>query len=753
LLLLCAFTACGGSSDEDPGPSVVLRLPLRAETQEEVTQTPGLVAEWRGAELLQLDVGRGELELEENLLVVGTNARRLDLSDLPAAPFDRVALEVACEGGGIEVVLLGEGEQHLTSAGGADNLPRRAGRPVAVDIDIPAAASFKGQITRLRLKPIRCRAPLRIRSLKLLRSAPETWLPTAEKPDHVTLETGPSQPDGRLASGLSTRVALTTTIPAAARSGQLAFAVGIPEELRTAGQGAQLLLTVADPGTAQIWQEHYPVPVGEWNDVVHPLPEEAFGSELDLRFELLAPSDTIVAAALSVPILERLEAEPQTVLLITSDTHRADHMGLSPEGLARTPFLDQLASRGYLFDDCQSEGNNTNPTHLSIMTGVSVRDHGIIGNDTSVGPELQTLTKCFAAEGFHTYAAVSTQHLTWSGCEQGFDRLCGPGTMQQDSEVTLKVLESWLADSRGRSLFVWLHSFDPHGPYLPPAPYDTMYTGAAGEGPQSEGEIPKWAADLAGAHEVVARYKGEVTYWDAQLKGLFRRWPRLEAGVVTLIGDHGENMGHPRSRWSFSHRGLSKDTLHVPLFITWPDAPPAMRVARPVNQRDLGRTLLDVAGLTHVTFPGDSLLHQAELPQDADLARFAISANALFASIRRGKWMLVQGLYGDERIAGQRQPKHEIGLYDTGVDPGCKVDLSAQDEQRTRAMRSELVRWLQDSRIGEWSIGETRTDVETLRHLAALGYSASTALPDENPWIDPACDCEVCTRYPLGGQE
>lgn len=752
LLLPGTLLSCGGSSEEEvPGVSPVLRLSLQAEVQEELSPLPKVVREWAGAELLELTAERGRTSLEEGLLEVDTKVRRLDLLDLPALPFDRIAVEVASLGGGLEVLLLDGSGQVIVSAGGPDNLPKRAARPTKFYFDVPAAAGAVGRIARLRLQPIRCPAPIKIQSLSLLRSDPETWLPSAEKPDHVSLEPRQDHFDGRFACGLSTRVVLTTNVPAEARSGRLAFSVGIPEELRTQAQDVELLLTVADPGSAQVWQDRYPIPVGEWSDVAHVLPEGALGSELLLRFELTATSETIVTAALSVPILERVEAQPPTVLLITSDTHRADHMGLAPERLAKTPFLDELASRGYLFDDCQSDGNNTNPTHLSVMTGVSVRDHGVIGNDSSIGPEIQTLTKCFASQGYHTYAAVSTQHLTWSGCEQGFDRLCGPETMQQDSEVTLDVLESWLASSEGRPLFIWLHSFDPHGPYLPPKPYDTLYEEAPLEG-QGDLELPRWARHLAGAHEVIARYKGEVTYWDAQLRQLFESWPRLEAGVVALVGDHGEHMVHPLEDKSFSHYGLSKDTLHVPMFITWPDAPPAVRVARPVNQRDLGRTLLDVAGLTHVTFPGESLLYQADLEPDPDLPRYAIGANALFASVRHGKWMLVQGLYGSERIDNARQPDHSIGLYDTDKDPGCTVDLAAQHQQRTLEMRRELVGWLQASRIGEWSIGETRKDAATLRHLAALGYSASTALPDENPWMDPACACEVCTRYPLVGR-
>lgn len=693
---------------------------------------------------------RDQPELVEGFLIPAEGTKNLTLGGLNGLAFDRLILRMRGEGGLLKLHFEDADGKTLASTPETYSVPKTRRKTTQIAVKVEALRPHFGKLETLRIQLLRCPAPPQIQSISLFLSEPEACLPAADKPIAVMLGK-----DGRLAFGISTRTPLKATLTPEQTIGGLSFAVGSPKQLQGSGGSPELVVKLLDLPRAKAWEERYDIPVGSWDSYTFWPPKEAMGHELEVRFEVRPPrgEEEVFACALSRPIIESREKDPQTVILITSDTHRADHMGTAPERLARTPFLDELASRGYLFEDCQAEGNNTNPTHISIMTGAPIRDHGIIGNDKSVGTGIQTLTKCFAKEGFHTYAALSAAWLGWSGCEQGFDRLTVPANTSRDSEVAIGMLDEWLAESEHRSLFIWLHSFDPHAPYNPPTPYDKMYwEGVEREGePLLDGERPGWASDIEDLREVVSRYKGEITYFDNQLKDLFKAHPRLDGALIALVGDHGENMLHPTSNWSWNHRGLSKDTLHVPMLLTWPGAPEAVRISRPIQQRDLGRTLLDVAGLANVEFPGDNLLALAgEDPEEVgQQSRFAIAGNAFSVSVRRGKWMLVQGLYTDERVKGLRTHLHTVSLHDTDEDPSCLVDLAAQNHELACELRTELVRWLQDSRIGTWTVGESKQDAETLKHLAGLGYSASTDLSSENPWIDPACECEHCEGYPV----
>ena len=81
-------------------------------------------------------------------------------------------------------------------------------------------------------------------------------------------------------------------------------------------------------------------------------------------------SPQIVSVENRLPVVRRADVrmdvarpDPPTVVLITSDTHRGDHLGASRLGIViETPVLDSLARQGLLFDNCFSSTNVTRPS-------------------------------------------------------------------------------------------------------------------------------------------------------------------------------------------------------------------------------------------------------------------------------------------------------------------------------------------------------------------------------------------------------
>src|SRR5437879_1892807 len=69
-----------------------------------------------------------------------------------------------------------------------------------------------------------------------------------------------------------------------------------------------------------------------------------------------------------------------SIVLISIDTLRADH--LSSYGYARktSPAIDAIAASGLLFEDVLVPQPQTSPSHASMLTGVRPWKHGVMTN-------------------------------------------------------------------------------------------------------------------------------------------------------------------------------------------------------------------------------------------------------------------------------------------------------------------------------------------------------------------------------------
>ena len=297
-----------------------------------------------------------------------------------------------------------------------------------------------------------------------------------------------------------------------------------------------------------------------------------------------------------------LDSRP-SVLLVTFDTTRADHIGAYGYAAARTPSLDGLAADGALFERAYSTAPLTIPSHSTILTGRTPPSHGVRDNgDFNLGSQEITLAERFAEAGYTcaAFTAAFPTQARW-GFDQGFhlyhDPLERPPTeldwsdQRRAEEVVDDAMASLPAYGRG-PLFVWLHFFDPHWPYDPPVPFDPddpSCEDLAAEQPGEERSALRDACDLA-------RYDGEIAYADHQL-GRFLRWwdsARPDSWVV-VTADHGEGLGDGGER---THGFLLHDgTIHVPLLLKGPGIEPGSRVSDPVSHVDIAPTLLALAGL------------------------------------------------------------------------------------------------------------------------------------------------------------
>jgi len=294
---------------------------------------------------------------------------------------------------------------------------------------------------------------------------------------------------------------------------------------------------------------------------------------------------TGLATALATGCSKPRSGEPLSALLVTLDTVRADALGCYGRKPAVTQNLDLLAREGTLFEDAHCVAPSTLPSHASMLTGLYPIRHTVRHNGLHPLPQsARTLAEAAREKGFETAAFVGSVVLADSfGLDQGFDvydepSRAGPSvTTHFDERPASQVIDAalaWLARrDRSRPFFLWVHLFDPHAPYAPPAEFRT---GA-----------------LAGEP-----YLGEIAFADRELGRLLaalRKQGWLERTAVLAVADHGEAFGE---HGEISHGTYCYEpTLRVPLILRLPDGEHGAREHRPVSPVDVYPTLAEVMGL------------------------------------------------------------------------------------------------------------------------------------------------------------
>jgi len=724
---------------DDSAPIAPARVVQRIEPPEDLSSWRILASEsWLSGSDEELPGGPRALRL-----LSGGRRRVFVPGHYPPADFDRVRVAVQLNQPQPAQMHVGlwRGEERVQL--GTAFLPAVA-QPQAALVDFAVNLAGGEAYDSIELEFTSATPIVSLLAIELLHEPLSNWLPPAGGPE-AFLEL---DEDTRPAVGLSMRRPLHFEARLPAGEPRLSLHWGVPLTLMPPRTELELALSVRAEGRAPIEARSTlrKELAGSWQAIELELTSLA-GSEVVVTARLFSDSSFPLTCALGTARIWTPLPSPPTVLLITSDTHRGDHLGAAHSGVEiQTPVLDALAQRGILFEDCWTSANVTTPSHVALMTARNPRDTGVFDNLSRLGPDAPTLARAFRDVGYTTWAAVSILHLRHesSGLAQGFDRLAAPDDGQWIAEETIQSLLEWMPEAEGRPLFCWLHVFDAHAPYAPPPSHDRFY--------YPEGRDPGDAAlpalpipddqitpSLMGVRDIefpLSQYRAEISYLDSELARVLDI-PRVRAGLVAVTADHGESLG-AHGTW-FNHAGLYPDTLHVPLLLAGADLPAGMRLQHPVRQIDIGRTLLDLADCEAVDFPGANL---TALYDGEEHPRFALASMAASASIQSGDWLFVLHLKNTGRGEAQRR-RHAGELYQLSVDPDCTHDLVREDMPRSRRMRTALTRWLAEARPDQLG-GRTSTDERMLAHLADLGYGTSGEEVDASALFDPDCDCIAC---------
>jgi arylsulfatase A-like enzyme len=309
-----------------------------------------------------------------------------------------------------------------------------------------------------------------------------------------------------------------------------------------------------------------------------------------------------VIAMLALLLCGCAPSEPKTsLLLVTLDTLRADHVGAygAPPGV--TPHLDALAREGLVHEAAYTTMPTTGPAHLSLFTGLPPRRHGTDRNGMPLDPALREreVAVRLRGAGYATAAFVTTRLLDRSvmGLE-GFEIYDGtPGALRPGREAAAAALR-WLDVERRRPVFLWVHLYDAHAPY---GTADEKRRGLPLRASEYGFVDAARFADPTARNERREAYTRGVRDADAALGEVVAGVRARIAGplLIAVVADHGEALDEwmDSRHYAFDHgEFLDVDQIQIPLVLAGTGVAPG-RSAGAVSISDLYGTLLAAAGV------------------------------------------------------------------------------------------------------------------------------------------------------------
>ena len=754
-------TGCGGNVDDDAGGEL-RRLSLTNPPGTEIEAPRDLeLAAWSGLDqpgvldAWKLGETRRTIASLEGRQVISLDRKKALRIEIPTAlrfhdtPRVRLSLVLRGRGCTLRGTLLGAGAE----VSSAEVFIIKSRTLQRVELTFPAATDGELECDALLLEFPKGEMPLGLESITVDDVPMGGFLPAGafSRVELIEIEN-----EARRGSVLTSARSTATLLGDVSSNQTLSFSYAMPASLRRPGTAPKLEVVLRGESGREIRKqfefESAATETARWHSARIPLGPIA-GGEVEAHFQLVTDADATRICIIGEPNLVSPSASPPTVLLVTSDTHRSDHVGfVAGEDGPLTATLDRLAREGVAFTDALSSINNTTPSHVALFTGLTPRDTGIVANAKVLADAAPTLAECFRDLGYATLASVSAAPVSFQFCGlgQGFDRYSNPNYRSaRDSRETLDQLLAWLPEYEDQPLFVWLHVYDAHSPYDPPREYTAKYYPDEADpfdvsGPKAALALaPDWNATIADPDYTEALYKGEVTYVDEKL-GELLALARFQDAAIAFTADHGEVL-RVADDSRYGHRSLSRSTLAVPLIFRAPTLAPSSRRAEPVQQIDVGRTLLNLAGHADMPFPGTDLL-AGEL--EARRPRFALQSNGFAASVTRGEWMLRLGLR-DLRSGYDKEPGwyHRVELFNVQKDEACTAPLEEEFPEVTAKLRRLLVRWLAQRVQNDWESTATVANGDRERHLAELGYVSVEGGAGMEAWIDPDCDCPRCQAF------
>jgi arylsulfatase A-like enzyme len=288
-----------------------------------------------------------------------------------------------------------------------------------------------------------------------------------------------------------------------------------------------------------------------------------------------------------------------SIVLVTLDTLRRDHVGVYGSDRGLTPHLDALARDGIVYDAAYTTMPTTSPAHASLMTGLEPFQHGVRRNGVALTPPLRSrvLAERLRGAGYATGAFVTTRLLAESVTGfDGFDRYVAPKKALWSGSNAVAAALRWLEEEPRRPFFLWLHIYDPHSPYGDADDKGRSYP----VDPRIHGFVDPARFAEEDRSRMAALYAKGVRAADAALGELLAGVRARDADpLILVVADHGESLDEwlAARGYAYDHgEFLEEEEIRIPLVIAGPGVTPG-RSSALASIRDLYTTLLVAAGV------------------------------------------------------------------------------------------------------------------------------------------------------------
>jgi arylsulfatase A-like enzyme len=327
-------------------------------------------------------------------------------------------------------------------------------------------------------------------------------------------------------------------------------------------------------------------------------------------------SDASTTAAVVPPKggARALDWTGRDIVVVTVDALRADHVSAYGYGRPTTPNIDRLAARGARFEHAYCPTPHTSYSVTSMMTGKYMRP--LLG--MGAGEDSETWAGYLRRYGFRTAAFYPPAVFFID--EHRFRRMKAEGLgfeYRKEEFAAPELRRAQIAEyvtsaPKDKPLFLWVHLFEPHEPYV-------LHPEHSFGG---EGSIEAYDSEIATADDEIGMIVDAVE-------------KRRPGAIVIVSADHGEEFGDHGGRYHGTT--VYEEQVRVPLIVVAPGVPKsvvstpvqtidllpttlaALDVPQParVRGRDLGAVLAQKAG----AIPGDQGLAFAETDDYTLLAR------------------------------------------------------------------------------------------------------------------------------------
>ncbi len=494
---------------------------------------------------------------------------------------------------------------------------------------------------------------------------------------------------------------------------------------------------------------------------------------------------SFVAAGLSARPVEAAQVDAaapreRSVLFYLMDTCRGDRVGYDRYERETTPFLEWLAERSVVFENCYSQAPWTKPSMAAMLTSQYPSTTGVYKMDQRLPAESVTWPEVLRANGMYTagFSANVVMGNLLSNFAQGFDLFTESTAINRGDSIrfasgSAKKLNThafaWLDETDHWPMLLYMHSVDPHEEYEPEPEYLKRFAHPERHAQfrdewqkllRSRPDIPglfvtqdnfdRTSIDSASFIEHASNlYDADILANDDQLQVL---WDKLQKDgwgedlILVFTSDHGDEF--------FEHGGTSHgyslydEMLHIPLMIYAPGLLPAgKRIATPVRSIDIYPTLCELlaidapAGLegtslvplaTGAEAPGVAAAREIWSEHREDpLARVIGQGSGLMVSVRSGSWKFILNEKPTQLLA-----KPRVELYDVDADPGETNNLADARPDIARAFEVKARTFI----ANQWEQADTNDttamDPEVLEQLRALGYVGDEdAEPTPDVWV------------------